>query len=363
MPDSNLTLAVAGSRKTQSIVEACNLHPKNEKILILTYTTANQAELNARLNNVIGEHANIEVSGWFSFLIHHFVKPYLPYLFDDKKVRGFDFESPPRRGLSLTNPTRYFNNDGSVLKVHLPQLAHRVNDASGGQAIERLSRLYDKIYIDEVQDLNGYDLDILDLLINSDIKLQMVGDIRQAIIVTNVQEPRNGPFKYMQIWGWFKNREDSGLLTIEQNNKTWRCRQEIADFADSLFDTSWGFMPTESLNDEETEHDGLFIVKPDDVPAYLELYSPLFLRQTANSGRGLPYDFTNIGLSKGLTRERILILPTQPFKDFIAQGSALTDSQASMLYVGATRAEQSVAFVMNDTELGQSNIEVWHPTN
>lgn len=359
MPSATLNLAVAGSRKTQSIVDSCKAEPKDKKILILTYTTANQSELRSRLKDAIGEHSNIQVDGWFSFLISNFVKPYLPYLFSDTRVRGFDFDSPPRRGVSLTAKHRYFNQNGSVLKVHLPQLAHRVSEASGGQPLMRLSQLYDKIFIDEVQDLCGYDLEILELLIKSGINLHMVGDVRQAILATNEREQKNSPYMYMQIWHWFKDRETKGLLSIQQNSTTWRCRQEIADFADSLFDTSWGFSATTSNNSTVSGHDGIFIVKPQDVPAYISAYDPFFLRHSANSGRGLPYNFTNIGLSKGLTRKRILILPTQAFKDFVVSGQVLSDKQASLLYVAVTRAEQSVAFVIDGAIPLQFNI--WTP--
>lgn len=43
--NNHLTLAVAGSRKTQGIVDACAAADINERILVLTYTTANQEEL------------------------------------------------------------------------------------------------------------------------------------------------------------------------------------------------------------------------------------------------------------------------------------------------------------------------------
>lgn len=221
--------------------------------------------------------------------------------------------------------------------------------------------MYDMVFIDEVQDLCGYDLEILDSLIDSRVSLEMVGDIRQAIVVTNERERMNSRYKYMGIWSWFLERERSGRLTIVQNSTTWRCRQEIANFADSLFSTSWGFNPTVSANTVSTTHDSIFAIKTQDIGAYLDKYQPLFLRQTAASGRALPFTFMNIGLSKGLTRKRILVLPTQPFKDFLIHQTPLTDKQASMLYVAATRAEQSVAFVLDEAAIESSGLRVWSP--
>jgi len=183
--NNHLTLAVAGSGKTKGIVDACATADPSERILILTYTSANQQELESRLAAEAGSHHNIEVSGWFSFLIKSFVRPYLPFVFPGEQVRGFDFKSEPQQGVSNTEWRRYFNRHGEVRKVHLPQIAHHVSIASDKAPLRRLERIYDKIFIDEVQDLCGWDLEIVLLLMSSKIPLEMVGDVRQAILVTN----------------------------------------------------------------------------------------------------------------------------------------------------------------------------------
>ena len=357
MPNNQLTLAVAGSRKTQGIVEACASAATNDRILILTYTTANQLELRARLARYAGKHVNIEVMGWFSFLIGHIVRPYVPFKFPERRVEGFDFESPPRRGTTVHSDVRYFDSRNRVCKVHLPQLALLVEQSCSGLGIKRLSRLYDRIFIDEVQDLSGYDLEILRLLMESEIPLDMVGDVRQAVLSTNERERKNRQFMFMKIWNWFLAEERRGRLVITQRNETWRCRPEIAQFADSLFESSWGFEPTKSRNDRTTDHDGLFLVHSSDVPAYVTKFKPLFLRHSKNSGRTLNYNFMNFKISKGLTRERVLVYPTKDISHYIRSGAPLSEQQAAELYVAVTRAEQSVAFVLDDG--GNSPLPVW----
>lgn len=355
--NNHLTLAVAGSRKTQGIVEACAAADTSERILILTYTTANQAELRSRLGVLAGNHSRIEVMGWFAFLIGHIVRPYIPFNFPGRRVRGFDFESPPRQGSRSESVSRYLDANDTVCKVHLPQLALLVEQASSGMAMKRLSRLYDQIYIDEVQDLSGYDLEILRMIMASGVSLKMVGDVRQAVLSTNDRESKNKKFMYMQIWNWFIAEQRCGRLTITQRNQTWRCRSEIAGFADSLFGSEWGFEPTESLNQKSTEHDGLFLVRMCDLVAYVDKYKPLFLRYSKSSGRNLDFEFMNYKISKGLNRERVLILPTKPIATFLQTGRSLAPQQAAELYVAATRAEQSVAFVLDD--VGNCTIPVW----
>lgn len=232
---SNLTLAVAGSGKTQSIVDACATAKAGERILVLTYTSANQQELTERLAAVAGHRHHVEVSGWFSFLIGHLVRPYLPFAYSGERVRGFDFKSEPQQGIANEEWRRYFNNQSEVRKVHLAQLAHRVNNAANDAPIRRLERIYDVIYIDEVQDLCGWDLEVLGLLMASRVQLEMVGDVRQAILVTNSRERKNKKYMFMKIWDWFKAQEKAGRMTIDQKCETHRCRPEIADLADSLF--------------------------------------------------------------------------------------------------------------------------------
>lgn len=360
VPTSNnhLRLAVAGSRKTQGIVDACAAAPKDERILVLTYTTANQAELRARLSACAGDHPNIEVAGWFSFLIGNFVRPYLPFVFSGRHVRGFDYQSPPQMYAGLREWSRYFNSEDEVRKVHLPQLADRVEQASAGAGIRRLERVYDRIFIDEVQDLCGYDLEVLNLLMQSKIPIEMVGDIRQAILATNQREAKNKKYMYMGIWAWFRAAQEKKRLDISQRTQTWRCGPEIAALADSMFNESWGFDATESLNDTVTGHDGVFLLGLEDVEEYVYRYAPLVLRHSTASAKHFDHlEPMNFGDSKGLGRERVLILPTGAIEAFIKKGKALTEPQAARFYVAVTRAQQSVAIVMPDA--GGSSFPFW----
>ncbi len=361
MVSSNLlTLAVAGSRKTQGIIDDCAQSPSTERILVLTYTRVNQNELRSRLAQRVGDRGNIEVMGWFEFLIAHFVRPFLPFSFPGNRIRGFDFESEPQTYASVDNYTRYFNDSAQGRKVHLAQLATKIEEASSGAVLSRLTRLYDHIYIDEVQDLCGYDLEILRVLLKSDCPITMVGDVRQAVMVTNEREKKHKQYMYMGIWKWFQESEQAGLLQITQRAETWRCRPEIASFADSLFESSWGFAATISRNANTTRHDGIFLVLEEHVDAYLATFDPLFLRSTANSARGKPWQFMNFRLSKGMTRERVLIWPTGPIEKFVTSSSPLTERQAAEIYVAVTRAEQSVAFVIDKPK--GSTVPYWAPS-
>lgn len=77
------------------------------------------------------------------------------------------------------------------------------------------------------------------------------------------------------------------------------------------------------------------------------------------SGRAFDLDYLNFKVSKGMTYERVLIVPTGPIAKFIASGVHLEANSASSFYVAVTRARQSVAIVMDRP--GLSALPYWSP--
>jgi superfamily I DNA/RNA helicase len=354
---NRLTLAVAGGRKTQGIVDHCSSADAADRVLALTYTTANQEELSARLGRLRPLPADVEVRGWFSFLLSHWVRPYLPRLFPGRILRGLNFDGDP--GQYATGVLRFLDDEGRAYKRHLARLATEVHAASCGAVLDRLSRIYSRIWVDEVQDLNGYDLVVLELLMDSPIELELVGDVRQAILQTNVRDPKYQQYKGAAIANWFDENHKTGRLQIEHRSTTWRCNAAIAAFADEIFDAGWDFPKTLSRNDAATRHDGVFAVGIDNAQAYLDTYQPLCLRYSAAVGRDLDLPFMNIGIAKGLEVDRVLVLPTSTMKDFIKSGKALTSNTACSLYVAVTRARFSVAIAVEKPE--ELGLRVWSP--
>jgi hypothetical protein len=354
---NRLILAVAGGRKTQSIVDRCRAASKSRQILVLTYTQNNQQELVSRLARYRPLEAHVEVQGWFSFLLGHWVRPYLPMRWPARRLRGLNFDGDP--GRFATGESRFLDSDSRAYRLHLAQLALETHQASSGAVLDRLSRIYDEVYVDEVQDLNGYDLEVLSELMTSPMNLNLVGDVRQALIQTNIRDPKNKQYKGTSIKTWFDEHERRGNLEISHQTITWRSNQLIADFADSIFDDCWGFDRTVSRNTDVTGHDGLFAVSPEHVDEYVACYSPLCLRHNANCAKSLDLPFMNIRIAKGLSRDRVLIGPNSGMIDFLRKGKAMDEIPSCSLYVAVTRARFSVAFVAdNPAHLG---LTVWTP--
>ena len=103
----------------------------------------------------------------------------------------------------------------------------------------------------------------------------------------------------------------------------------------------------------------MFVLKPRNVNAYMERYSPVCLRQSVRTPIPEGAAAINFGVCKGLTHERVLIFPTKAIIKFLTKGTALPQKSACGLYVGVTRAIHSVAFVV-DKPTG-SPLKLWEP--
>ena len=351
---NRVILAVAGGRKTQSIVDHCKACPDERRVLVLGYTTASQDELATRIAAAGVHGRRVEVLGWFAFLLQHLVRPYLPLLYEGRRLTGLNFEGDP--GRYATGAKRFLDDDNRAYMLHLAKLAHDVTTASNGSAIDRLEHIYDEIYIDEVQDLGGWDLDVVELLMGSRLAVTMVGDMRQALLSTNVRDPKNAKYRKEKIFAWFQLMEKRGLLEITQAPTTYRSSQTIATLSDSIFEPALGYAPTVSASTETHPHAGLFTVRESDAIEYAQSYGTLCLRHSKAVAPHLDLPFLTFGVAKGRTVDHVLIYPTAKALKFLAGGTRLEGLAACALYIGVTRAKHSVAFI---TDKQLPNFTVW----
>ncbi|CAL8978047.1 ATP-dependent helicase/nuclease subunit A [Tessaracoccus sp. O5.2] len=342
--ENRLTLAVAGGRKTQSIIDACVESPRRR--LIVTYTTNGQEELRGRLGEACGTAAP-EVMGWYGFLINHFVRPYLPAKYPGRRVEGFNFHYKPH--LKATAEQRHFDPTGALTKAGLSSLVGAIIEASNGAPIDRLSKIYEELCVDEVQDLTGWDLVILEKLLLSPMRVTLVGDLRQSVYSTNQSDQKLSQFRGLRKIDWFRAQESRGRLKIVESLYNWRSVDEVVSFANSVFPPAWGFGDAESRQLENHSHQGFFRITPDQVSEYTRTHMPLALGWDKRAARRYEevYSFSNLGEVKGVTVDHVLIHPTGPIAKFLRTGvTDLADEATCKLYVGVTRARFSVAFIL-----------------
>jgi DNA helicase II / ATP-dependent DNA helicase PcrA len=345
MPSRNnrAVIAAAGSRKTQFVIDATLAAPARRRVLITTYTRYNCDQISRRLQAAKGcIPPNVSVMPWFTFLMNQAARPYQSALTGRiDYAKSLNFEGKHPIGIPKNKPLQYyFDGNGNFYRDGVAEFAFGADQATGGRVIRRLELLYHEIYIDELQDLAGYDLEVLDLLFASNIHVTAVGDPRQHTYSTN-RSSKNKQYRGHAMVDWLHQRAD--VCAIETRAESWRCNQEICNWADALYPE---LPATSSRNQERTGHDGVFRVARENVLRYVKQYRPTILRWNRSADTlGLPA--TNIGMSKGSTYDRVLIFPTQPMLQYLKSGDPACLKAPEHLYVAVTRARHSLAFTVD----------------
>lgn len=340
--NSKVIICAAGGGKTSRIV-AQALSEAPSRSLIVTYTRNNEKEIGRRLYAkvpVIPGH--IEVMTWFVFLLRELARPYRRVLHDRRIeglqwVEGRSVQFVPQSKVSA----HYFAGGTKVYSDKLSKFICECDRLSNGAVMRRLSQRFDHIFVDEVQDMAGYDLDVLELMLKAGIRITLVGDHRQATFRTN-QASKHKAFVGVNIVKLFQAWSKAALVELSYEQETHRCSQAIADIGD-------GFFPdeprTKSNQVDVTGHDGVFVVPTGMVAGYVQSFSPQILRLDRRTNcHG--YAAMNFGESKGLTFDRVLIFPHGGAKEWLKTGQiGAVEKVLSKMYVGATRARYSLAFV------------------
>jgi DNA helicase-2/ATP-dependent DNA helicase PcrA len=354
---NELIIASAGSGKTTKLVKtALEKANADESVLITTFTEACEQEIRDKLIEETNGYipALITIQTWFSFLIRHGAKPYQDCI-TDKDITGLILVSGKSGLRSETENGRktywgeaknpyefYFSPSGKIYSDKLAKFVVRCNKESGEKVIKRISQCFDNIFIDEVQDLAGHDLEFLKLLLNCQSNILLVGDPRQATYSTNNAQ-KNAKFKKANIVNFFSDDTidiDTDETSLAVN---YRCSSQICDYSNNLYPT----LPrTTASNNWLTGHDGIFVVEESNVELYLNEFNPVQLRHSSKTKVNTNHSVYTFGKSKGLTFDRVLIYPTNPIIQWLVSSTNLADTSRAGLYVAMTRAKYSVCFVL-----------------
>jgi DNA helicase-2/ATP-dependent DNA helicase PcrA len=371
MKNNKLIIAAAGSGKTTYLINEA-MKFKDEKVLITTYTEANEAEIKSKIfKRYKSIPSHITIQTWFSFLIQHGVKPYQG-TFNDlmfyNDVHGLDLVSQRSAGkydrsgkqiISNGHPLywaeenfqkHYFNSKWKIYSDKLAKFVFNSNESNQGEIISRISRIFSQIYIDEVQDLAGYDLELIKLLFKSSSKITLVGDPRQVTYLTH-NEAKHSQYSDGKIKQFLEekcsslidgNIDETSLSVSHRNNK------EICDYSSKLYPELPVISPCKCLECRlnVSNHNGLFLVREIDKEQYLKTYNPVQLRWNTLVKTDTNYSALNFGESKGKTLERVLIYPTEDMKKWILNNNFdLKSETRAKFYVAITRAKYSVGIV------------------
>lgn len=359
---NKLIVAAAGSGKTELIIENALSIP-NEQILITTFTDNNYLELRNRFYRRLGYlPKRIGLYSWYSFLIEQCIKPYQSTKINiniDSLELTNGLERNKNTGKFILHKEEdvknyYLTKDMAFRSDKLSELAFRIDVENNGIVSKRLHDIYQYIFIDEGQDLAGYDYELICLFAKTGIKIIVVCDPRQKTYQTSKGKKNKGK----NIVQYFQ--EHRNILSIDSTilSNSHRCISPICDFANMLYPM---YEYCNSSNTNRTEHDGVFFVRNSDVDNYLERYTPMQLVYNKNTKRNKNYNSINFGDSKGLSYERVLIYPTKKMVEWINNNSVdLSEEIRAKFYVAVTRAKQSVGIVVDDKNLSLA-LPIWIP--
>ncbi len=301
-----LIIASAGAGKTYRIVEdAIKNIDSGRKVLAVTYTENNQAEIIKTFKQLGGEDRDkFHVKGLFTFLLEDMIRPYQGCIFQDR-IETFNFNTsdphkangktiPGRKEIQANgscNPIYYLTMSGKKAHTtYLAKLAAKIIKESEGKPIARLEAIYSHIYIDEVQDIVGWDYDVLGEIAKSNkLDITCVGDFRQTIYDTAITQKQ--PKTSQQKRDRFTTMKfDSVSMSVNR-----RSIQSICDIADSVH-ANEGYEHTQSLVKEVPveyrEHSGVFIVRESDSIRYIKKYKPTLTNKL-----------------KALTKDKLILMP------------------------------------------------------
>lgn len=341
---SRILISAAGGGKTTRVVEQA-LSAKYGVTALVTYTRNNVREIELKIYELApAVPAHVEILSWYSFLLRELARPYRSTLHKQRIdgihwVEGKSAQFVPE---FKTDP-HYFLDSRLIYSDKIAKFICACEAKSGGAVTRRLKQRFCHIIIDEIQDMAGYDLNVLELILKAGIPVTLVGDHRQAILSTN-NSPMNKKFAGPAIIGKFDAWKKAGLVAIEYETHTHRCNESIADLADSFFPNE---PKTVSKNEAVTGHDGVFLVSSADIDEYVKRFAPQALRYNSKTECGM-LNALNFGEAKGMTFLRVLIFPHGGAKSWLASGKlSHVEKSAARMYVAVTRARQSVAFVFD----------------
>ncbi len=191
----------------------------------------------------------------------------------------------------------------------------------------------------------------------------MVGDPRQVTYLTH-NESKFKKYRDGKIKDFIKNECKKSNCEIDEEtlNISHRNNELICGFSSKLYPN---FTSCTSNQKEVTKHDGVFLVKKQDVKKYLDAYNPVQLRYSIKVEVNKSYKIVNFGDSKGLTFDRVFIYPTEKFvKWLINNNSDLSPTSRSKFYVAITRARYSVGILYDfDSSLKIEGVKFYEPNN
>lgn len=334
--DKRVIFAVAGAGKTTHIINSLTL---DKRAIIITYTDNNYNHLRQRVIQKFGLiPETITILTYFTFLYSFCYKP---FLHDKYKAKGISWNAPPPF-LRHTDKRFFVDTAGRLYSNRIAKLIEHEKIIE--YVVQRLSKYYDQLFIDEVQDFGGHDFNLLKSLCVTELDIVFVGDFYQHTFDTSrdgaVNKSLYADFEvYMSIFKKVGVTPDTTTLS-----HSYRCTPEVCQFITEQLGIDIQSHKNDSSN---VKH----ITDKDEIADKFNCDSTvkLFYQDHAK----YPCYSQNWGKSKGLDHysDVCVMLNITAMKAFKTGSlSKLLPSSRNKLYVACTRANNNL-FIIEENQV------------
>ncbi|EPF81686.1 UvrD-helicase domain-containing protein [Acinetobacter rudis] len=233
-----IQIAGAGAGKTYGLAEtlighikACTTH---KKTFALTYTNSATAKIEQEIIKQYGFiPQNLYIQTVHSFLLNEIVYPFSSFTLDDvyndssimhvgnSKYKNRLFKT--LREKKIIHAENVYNISKQIVDEMISRHSSKLKKAKVKRLLAILENCFEKIFIDEVQDLDDDALRFFEVLGSNGIDVYMIGDPKQAI-------------KYPKAFDNFVDKVSAKeyVNILEINNQTTRVPREILAISNSF---------------------------------------------------------------------------------------------------------------------------------
>lgn len=219
--DKRVIFAVAGSGKTTHIISQLDEFSRS---LVITFTNNNYANLRKKIIEKFGYlPSNIKIVTYFTFL-HSFC--YKPFLLFKYRTKGIEYHVNPNyfvkgKDRFITKYNRlYYNRISKILDED--GVIENVN--------HRLTKYFDNLFIDELQDFAGHDFNFLSSITRANLNMTFVGDFYQHTYDTSNDGRVN--ISLHNNYDMYKKKFSEMGLEVDTTslNSSHRCSPTVCDY-------------------------------------------------------------------------------------------------------------------------------------
>lgn len=221
--DKRVIFAVAGSGKTTYLINQLN---KTERFLLVTYTNNNVLNLRTGILEKFGYFPNnIKLYSYYSFLYNICYKP---FLHDKLRTKGINFSSELPKYVKMDSKQYYVDKHDRLYSARISKILFTSNQQKN--VVKRISKYFDHLFIDEIQDFGGNDFNFLKELSKAEINLLYVGDFFQHTFDTSRDGNTNSTL-HENIGKYVKEFQKMGVNPDSKTlSKSYRCSPSVCKF-------------------------------------------------------------------------------------------------------------------------------------